>query len=135
MSLRTFLLLVLIPGVVPASDLASSQPKVTRAVAKLNGVFSPRGYFNILVRLNRLPGADAAKLDLKKSRITMDFSPGVTVEPAQLEDVIRGAGYRPGPIQITSLTQDQASETAPGWIKLKHPKSKNPVARWFELNF
>lgn len=133
--MRTLLLMLLVARCGFSSDIVGTAPTVTRAVATLNGVFSPRGFFNIIVRLNQLPGVESAKLDLKKSRITMDFSPGVTVTKAQVQSAIRGAGYRPGPISIQSLSQDQASETGPGWVKLKHPKSSNPVARWFALNF
>ncbi|MDQ6664092.1 MAG: hypothetical protein M3Z23_06840 [Acidobacteriota bacterium] len=110
-------------------------PAITRAVATLNGVFSPRGFFNITVRLYQLPGVDWAKFDLKKSRITLDFKPGVTVTPQEIRDVMTGAGYKPGPVQILSLAANDATQTGPGWVKIKHPSSKNPVVRWFQLNF
>ncbi|MDQ6675661.1 MAG: hypothetical protein M3Z09_00025 [Acidobacteriota bacterium] len=119
---------------------ARSQPplsntKITRAVAILNGVFSPRGFFNITVRLYQLTGVDAAKFDLKKSQITLDFKPGVTVTPEQIQQVMIGAGYKPGPVRIELLAANEASETGPGWVKIKHPTSKNAVIRWFQLNF
>jgi hypothetical protein len=114
---------------------ASASVKITRASAILNGVFSPRGFFNITVRLYQLNGVDAAKFDLKKSQITLDFTPGVTVTPEQIQQVMIGAGYKPGPVQIQLLEPKEVSETAPGWVKIKHPSSKNPVIRWFQLNF
>ncbi len=109
--------------------------KITRATAILNGVFSPRGFFNITVRLYQLSGVEAAKFDLKKSRITLDFKPGVTVTEQQIQQVMIGAGYKPGPVQIQSLAANEVTETGPGWVKIKHPGSRNPVVRWFELNF
>ena len=71
--------------------------KITRAVASLNGVFSPRGFFNITVRLYQLAGVQSAKFDLKKSRITLDFQPGVTVSSQDIRQVMVDAGYKPGP--------------------------------------
>lgn len=114
---------------------ASLQAKVTRAVATLNGVFSPRGFFNITVRLYQLPGVEWAKFDLKKSRITLDFKPGVTVTPKEIQQVMVSAGYKPGPVRIEVLAASKVSETGPGWVKIKHPTSKNPVLRWLQLNF
>lgn len=109
--------------------------QVIRAIATLNGVFSPRGFFNITVRLYQLPGVEWAKFDLKKSRITLDFKPGVTVTPDEIQQVMAGAGYKPGPVQIQALRANEVSETGPGWVKIKHPASKNPIIRWFQLNF
>lgn len=122
------------PAILCGQDV-SAAPKLTRAVATLNGVFSPRGFFNITVRLYQLPGVDAAKFDLKKSRITLDFKPGVTVTTEQIQQVMIGAGYKPGPVIIQLLSPGEVSETGPGWVKIKHPTSRNPVIRWFQLNF
>lgn len=116
-------------------DIAPATQKVERAVAHLNGVFSPRGFFNITVRLYQLPGADAAKFDLKKSRITLDFKPGAAASVEQIQEVMAGAGYKPGPVEIRMLDANEAARTGPGWVKIKHPTSKNPVIRWFQLNF
>ncbi len=101
----------------------------------MNGVFSPRGFFNITVRLYQLNGVEAAKFDLKKSRITLDFKPGVTVTSPEIQQVMIGAGYKPGPVQIQLLAPSEVSETGPGWMRIKHPASRNPVVRWFQLNF
>ncbi len=117
------------------AHLSTSDLKITRATAILNGVFSPRGFFNITVRLYQLTGVEAAKFDLKKSQITLDFKPGVTVTPQDIQQVMVGAGYKPGPVQIRLLEPSEVSETGPGWVKIKHPKSKNAVIRWFQLNF
>jgi hypothetical protein len=114
---------------------SAPDPQIARATALLNGVFSPRGFFNITVRLYQHPEVEWAKFDLKKSRITLDFKPGFIVTPAEIQRIIIDAGYKPGNVTIQSLPVDQASETGPGWMKLKHPKSRNPVVRWFELNF
>lgn len=132
---------ILFPSILflsPISMCAEPLPpkaEITRAVAILNGVFSPRGFFNITVRLYQLAGVEAAKFDLKKSQITVDFQPGITVTPEQIQQVMIGAGYKPGPVKIQLLALHEASETGPGWVKIKHPKSKNPIARWFQLNF
>lgn len=135
--MRTPVLLLLAAVVLqPASSQSlADATKITRAVAILNGVFSPRGFFNITVRLYQLPSIDAAKFDLKKSRITLDFKPGATTTEKEIQQVMVEAGYKPGPVRIEVLPAEQASETGPGWVKLKHPKSKNPVIRWVQLNF
>jgi hypothetical protein len=117
------------------TDTSVPEAPITRAMAMLNGVFSPRGFFNITVRLYQHPEVEWAKFDLKKSRITLDFRPGVTVTSEEIQRIIIDAGYKPGPVTIQSLPPNQASETGPGWMKLKHPTSKNPIVRWFELNF
>ncbi len=133
--MKNFFLLAAMSAFFSNASLGQDPPKVTRAVATLNGVFSPRGFFNITVRLYRLPGVDWAKFDLKKSRITLDFEPGVTVTPQEIRDVMTGAGYKPGPVRIQLLAANEASQAGPGWVKIKHPSAKNPVVRWFQLNF
>jgi copper chaperone CopZ len=128
----------LVPVVLSLVFLAAdpvTEPKITRAVATLNGVFSPRGFFNITVRLYQLPGVDWAKYDLKQSRITLDFKPGVTVTPEEIQQVMIAAGYKPGPVTIESHAVSEVFESGPGWVKIKHPRSKHAIVRWFELNF
>lgn len=117
------------------ADNSAPEPEIMRATAMLNGVFSPRGFFNITVRLYQLPDVEWAKFDLKKSRVTLDFKPGVTVTTGEIRQVMIDAGYKPGPVTIQSLPANEASEIGPGWVKIKHPKSKNPIIHWFELNF
>ena len=134
MRLPASLLGIAVVGTALVAGTSQSADGGTRAVAKLNGVFSPRGFFNIIVRLNRLDGAEWAKLDLKKSQITVDFAPGIEVTPESLQQVERQAGYKPGPVTIERLTPP-VDRSAPGWKRLKHPRTKNQVARWFELNF
>ncbi|GEM_PF-6073663 len=138
MIVRTVLMigaaLLLSTPVIQADD-ASPRPEVTRAVATLNGVFSPRGFFNITVRLYQLSGVEWAKFDLKKSQITLDFAPGVAVHPDEIQKVMVDAGYKPGPVRIQTLLPEDASKTGPGWVKIKHPSAKNPLLRWLQLNF
>ncbi len=134
MSVRMRLGIAAVLGAVLTAATPQAQDGGTRAVAKLNGVFSPRGFFNIIVRLNRLDGAEWAKLDLKKSQITVDFAKGTKVTAESMQQVEREAGYKPGPVQIEPLT-GAVDRSAPGWTKLKHPRTKNQVARWIELNF
>ena len=114
---------------------ATPQPDVTRVSATLNGVFSPRGFFNILVPLGKMQSVTAAKLDLKMSRITIDFAGGATVTEAEMRQVIVDAGYRPGPITIVHIPKESATESSHGWTRIKHPKTRNPIARWIEQNF
>lgn len=114
---------------------AATGPTVTRAIATLNGVFSNRGFFNITVRLYQLQGLEWAKFDLKQSRMTLDFKPGADVTEKAIQDVMVSAGYRPGAVKIKKLDRKEASETGPGWVRIKHPKAKNPFIRWLELNF
>lgn len=127
--------LLLIAPIAMRGQSSSAEVKITRAVAILNGVFSPRGFFNITVRLYQLAGVQAAKFDLKKSQITLDFQPGVTVGQQDIQRVMVEAGYKPGPVQIQLLSPEAVSETGPGWVKIKHPRSKNSFIRWLQLNF
>jgi hypothetical protein len=131
---RAWLPAMVLAGTALRAGRPQSPEAGTRAVAKLNGVFSPRGFFNIIVRLNRMDGAEWAKLDLKKSQITVDFAPGIEVTPEIIQQAERQAGYKPGPVTIEPLTP-LVDRSAPGWQRLKHPRTKSPVARWFELNF
>jgi copper chaperone CopZ len=120
-----------------AAGLRADTPMITRAVAGLNGVYSPRGFFNITVRLYRVPGVDWAKYDLKKSQITIDFEPGVTATQESIWRVMKEAGYKPGPVRIEHIAaaDAEAGRSAPGWVRIKHPRARNAVARWFQLNF
>lgn len=134
---RLILLISVATGVITGARAQDSatEPKITRATATLNGVFSNRGFFNITVSLYQLQGLEWAKFDLKQSRMTLDFKPGVTTTEKEIQDVMINAGYKPGAVIIKSLAPPDVSETGPGWMKIKHPKSKNPIIRWFELNF
>lgn len=120
---------------VASLGFAAPPPVITRVSATLNGVIAPRGFFNILVPLSKIQGATAAKLDLKISRITIDFAPGATVTQKEMRQVIVDAGYRPGPIAIVQLPEGGAAESGSGWIRIKHPKTRNPIAHWIEENF
>ncbi len=115
--------------------LPASASEITRAVATLYGVFSPRGYFNILVRLRGVEGVEWAKLDLKQSRLTLDFAPGFTITEPQMQQVEREAGYRAGPVKIEKLDTAAIDRTGPGWMKIKHPHGGNAFSRWLEENF
>ncbi len=46
----------------PQTDDSALKPTITRATALLNGVFSPRGFFNITVRLYQHPEVEWAKV-------------------------------------------------------------------------
>lgn len=134
---RLVLLALTAMGVITSAHAQepSAEPTITRAIATLNGVFSNRGFFNITVRLYQLQGLEWAKFDLKQSRMTLDFKPGIGVTEKAIQDVMVGAGYRPGPVKIQKLPPNEASETGPGWVRIKHPKARNPFIRWLELNF
>ena len=109
--------------------------ETTRAVATLYGIFSPRGYFNIMVRLRAVEGVEWAKFDLKKSRLTLDFAPGYSITEPQMQRVEREAGYRPGPVKIERVDTAGIARTGPGWMKIKHPNGGNAVSRWWQANF
>ncbi len=126
---------LLASSIVTAADASSPAAEITRVSATLNGVFSPRGFFNILVPLDNIQGVEAAKLDLKKSRITIDFSPGTPVTHAEIRQVMIDAGYRPGPLSIERIPKSQATESGPGWMKIKHSQSRHAFMRWLKRNF
>jgi hypothetical protein len=121
------LLLVAVP--------AAGAELITRATANLNGVTSPRGFFNVTVRLYQLRGVEWAKYDLKKSMITMDFEPGVTVTSDEVGKVISLAGYKPGSVQVEQVQKPEQYEHRLGWNKIRRPTAKNPIGRWFQVNF
>jgi hypothetical protein len=126
-----FLLLavLLIPVRAPASEV------ITRATANLNGVTSPRGFFNLTVRLYQLRGVEWAKYDLTKSMITMDFEPGVTVTSEEIGKVMSSAGYKPGLVHVEQVQKPEQYEHRLGWNKIRRPTVKNPIGRWFQVNF
>ncbi len=101
----------------------------TRAVAKLYGVYSPRGFFNIVVRLKCLESAEWVKLDLKRAQITVDFEPGEEVSKEDLARVQHEAGYRPGPVELFRVTGETVDHSAPGWMRLKSPPPKKTAQR------
>jgi copper chaperone CopZ len=112
-----------------------SAEMITRATANLNGVTSPRGYFNITVRLYQLRGVEWAKYDLKKSTITLDFAPGVTVKTEEISGVMSSAGYKPGAVHIEQVEKPEQYQHRLGWNKIRRPTAGNPVGRWFQVNF
>ena len=101
----------------------------TRAVAKLNGVYSPRGFFNIVVRLKCLDSAEWVKLDLKRAQITVDFEPGEEITKEDLARVQHEAGYRPGPVELFRVSGETVDHSAPGWMRLKSPPAKKTAQR------
>lgn len=127
--------LLVLPFAAAAADIPPTSAQITRVSATLNGVFSPRGFFNILVPLGHIQGVRATKLDLKKSLITIDFDPGTPVTKAEMRQVMANAGYKPGPVAMEYIPVSEVSETGPGWRAVSHPKSKNPMIRWFKTNF
>lgn len=115
-----------------ATDVSSWQ----RVTAHINGVFSPRGYFNLLVGLYSLPALKRAQFNLGSSSIVMDFPPGTQpVTVGEIQQIEKRAGYRPGPVTVEQIAPGSFSEVGPGWITVKHPQSKNRFARWFQQNF
>ncbi len=128
-----------LPQPVPAASLAQTKPandkSFQRVTEQLRGVFSPRSFFNILVRIDKLPGVVRAKFDLKKSQLTLDFLPGVVVSPEEIRNVMVDAGYTPGPFKIENIPVSAPPDNRPGWINIKHPRSRSAFVRWLEINF
>jgi hypothetical protein len=107
-----------------------------RVTAHLNGVFSPRGFFNILVRLYSLPSLKSAQFNLRQSSVVLDFPPGTSpVTSGQIQRIEKDAGYRPGQVEIQRIPARSFAENGPGWTKIKHPQSKHAVIRWLKQNF
>jgi hypothetical protein len=127
--------LLVLPFAAAAADIPPASAQITRVSATLNGVFSPRGFFNILVPLGQIQGVRATKLDLKKSLITIDFDPGIPVTKAEMRQVMENAGYKPGPVAMEHIPVSKVSEIGPGWRTVKHPRSKNVLIRWLKMNF
>jgi hypothetical protein len=134
------LALFLLLGVACVADCQTSKPMQDgswqRVTAHLNGVFSPRGFFNILVRLYSLPTLESAQFNLRQSSIILDFPPGtppITIN--QIQQIEKDAGYRPGQVEIQQIPARSFAENGPGWTKIKHPKSKYAVVRWLKQNF
>jgi hypothetical protein len=121
-------------GPVPGAVAPRAQTFI-RGTARLNGVFSPRGFFNITVRLYKLHGLERARFSLKKSQMVLDFAPGVEVKPEDITQVMVSAGYKPGKFAIQHLPLSAAEEDGPGWMKIRHPKARSALVRWLEINF
>jgi len=102
---------------------------------QVHGVFSPRGFFNILVRLYKLNGLDRYKFDLRDSEMILDFFPGARVDPAEIKNLMIKAGYRPGPFKIEHLPGGAASRDAAGWHSPPGAESKSAIVRWLKTNF
>lgn len=128
-----------LPRPVLAASLGQTTPandkSFQRVTEQLRGVFSPRSFFNILVRIDKLPGVVRAKFDLKKSQLTLDFLPGVVVSPDDIRKVMVDAGYTPGPFKIDNIPVSAPPDNRPGWVKIKHPRSRSALVRWLEINF
>jgi hypothetical protein len=115
---------------------ADSQQCWQRVTAHINGVFSPRGYFNLLVGLYSLPTLHRAQFNLGAATIVMDFPPGSpTITAGMIHTIERRAGYRPGPISTQEIAQKSIAETGAGWTTIKHPLAKNSFIRWAQQNF
>jgi hypothetical protein len=106
-----------------------------RVYVTIYGIFSPRGVFNLMVRLYKLKGLERFKFDMPDALMTLDFKPGVKVEPAAIRDVMKQAGYQPGPFKIQELPISEASRDQRGWLKPPKVESKWALIRWLELNF
>lgn len=124
----------LILGLILCASPAWSET-IVRATANLNGVTSARGFFNITVRLYQLNGVEWAKYDLKRSQITLDFVPGASVTADAIRNVVSGAGYKPGKVEIAPIEKPGLYEHRLGWNKIRKPTAGNAVGRWFQLNF
>ena len=108
---------------------------VLRATMGIRGVFSPRGFFNIEVRLDQLKGLNRYKFDLRDSLAILDFKPGVSVSSSTLQEVMIKAGYRPGPVQIEELPLSRLKDGGRGWMSPPKADSRWAFIRWLELNF
>ncbi len=109
--------------------------RFVRVRVTILGIFSPRGVFNLVVRLYKLKGLARYKFDMPDALMTLDFKPGVSVEPAAVRNVMVAAGYQPGPFKIEELPLSAAANNEPGWLKPPKVESKSALIRWFELNF
>ncbi|MGC9200144.1 MAG: hypothetical protein ACP5E5_14625 [Acidobacteriaceae bacterium] len=122
--------------IAPAQRSNSPDACWQRVTAQLNGVFSPRGFFNILVRLYSLPSLESAQFNLRQSSLVMDFPPGAPpITSKQIQRIEKDAGYRPGNVEIQQMPVQKFAENGPGWIKIEHPQSKYAVVRWLKQNF
>ena len=138
-NIHRILALLLLFSVFCAADAQTSRSQDAcwqRVTAHLNGVFSPRGFFNILVRLYSLPTLESAQFNLRQSSIVLDFPPGTPgVTSNQIQRIEKDAGYRPGHVEIQQIPVRSFAENGPGWTKIKHPQSKYAVIRWLKQNF
>lgn len=132
-----FLLLLLLPWAARAQTKPTPADRYAqRVTAHLNGVFSPRGFFNILVELYSLPDLKSAQFNLRRSSVVLDFLPGAApVTRERIQQMEKDSGYRPGQVQIQRLPEAKMTEDGPGWTRIKHPDAKNGLSRWVEQNF
>ena len=114
---------------------SSSGEKAIRATLKVQGVFSPRGFFNIEVRLYHLQGLKRYRFDLKNSLAILDFKPGISISSSSLRNVMVMAGYQPGPVTIEKILVSKMKDHGRGWITPPKINSRWAFIRWLELNF
>ncbi len=114
---------------------ARGDPAFSRVTVTVLGIFSPRGVFNIAVRLYTLNGLARYKFDIPDSLMTLDFEPGVKVNPAEVRSVMVKAGYRPGPFKIEALPVKDATDEGRGWFKPPKVDSRSAFIRWLRINF
>jgi hypothetical protein len=107
----------------------------TRVRVHILGIFSPRGIFNLVVRLYKLDGLERYKFDMPDALMILDFKPGVKVDPTAVRNVMVRAGYQPGPFTIDELPVSAFSPNEPGWLRPPKIEAKSALMRWFELNF
>lgn len=135
-NIAMFLAVICLTGISTAESAPAPSADWQRVTAYVNGVFSPRGYFNLLVGLYSLPTLKSAQFNLGQSTIVLDFPPDtlpITIQ--QIQHIEKIAGYRPGPVKIRAISPASFVENGPGWIPIKHPKSSNAFVRWAKQNF
>ena len=112
---------------------------ITRATAGVNGITSPRGFFNISVNIYRVPDVEWVKFDLEANRLTLDCKPGSSITGDELRAAIRDAmtlgGFKPGEVKVDKVEQPSTHPPKLGWRKVKRPTSKSAFGRWFQINF
>jgi hypothetical protein len=114
----------------PAAD------RFARVQIRVDGVASPRGCYNIYVRLYKIPDLMAYRFDLGSVLLTLDFMPGVRVTPELINSISIKAGYTPGPYTLRYLPISLArGELKQALERRREQADESAFTRWWKMNF
>ncbi len=82
-----------------SSTQAQLDPKDADAVVNVSGISCPQCANSIKLIMDDTEGIDQSRVDMGTGRVFIDFTPGSTLTNAQIEQLIKDAGFTPGDIQ------------------------------------
>jgi len=85
---------------------AALDPNDADAAVQVSGMSCPQCANNIKLILDDAEGVDQSRVDLGSGQVYIDFSDGQTLTDAQIEQLVKDAGFTPGEVkQVKKGTQ------------------------------